>query len=62
LREYQTPGTPGFAIVRPKDDSERISSEMQSEYMSSVGMLLYLVKYSRPDITNAVRELTKCMD
>jgi len=35
---------------------------MQSEYMSGVGMLLYLVKYSRPDIANAVRELTKCMD
>jgi len=62
LREYKTPGTPGFGIVRPKDDSERISSEMQSEYMSGVGMLLYLVKYSRPDIANAVRELTKCMD
>jgi len=62
LREYQTPGTPGFGVVRPKDDSERISSEMQSEYMSGVGMLLYLVKYSRPDIANAVRELTKCMD
>ncbi len=25
-------------------------------------MLLYLVKHSRPDISNAVRELTKCMD
>jgi hypothetical protein len=25
-------------------------------------MLLYLVKHSRPDIANAVRELTKCMD
>jgi len=62
LREYLTPGTPGFGVVRPKDDSERISSEMQSEYMSGFGMFLYLVKYSRPDIANAVRELTKCMD
>ena len=25
-------------------------------------MLLYLVKHSRPDISNAVRELSKCMD
>ena len=25
-------------------------------------MLLYLIKYSRPDISNAVRELSKCMD
>jgi len=62
LREYQKPGTHGFGVVQPKDDSERISSEMQSKYMSCVGMLLYLVKYARPDIANAVRELTKCMD
>jgi hypothetical protein len=27
-----------------------------------VGMLLYLIKYSRPDIANVVRELSKCMD
>ena len=25
-------------------------------------MLLYLIKYSRPDISNAVRELSKAMD
>jgi hypothetical protein len=30
-------------------------------YRSGVGMLLYLVKHSRPDIANAVRELSKCM-
>ena len=29
---------------------------------SGTGMLLYLVKHSRPDISNGVRELTKCMD
>jgi hypothetical protein len=25
-------------------------------------MLLYLIKYSRPDLANVVRELSKCMD
>jgi hypothetical protein len=25
-------------------------------------MLLYLTKYSRPDLCNVVRELSKCMD
>jgi len=30
-------------------------------YRSGVGMLLYLVKYSRPDISNSVRELSKGM-
>ena len=25
-------------------------------------MILYLIKYSRPDLANVVRELSKCMD
>jgi hypothetical protein len=37
-------------------------SEAQSLYRSGVGMLLYLVKHSQPDIANVVRELSKCMD
>jgi hypothetical protein len=31
-------------------------------YRSGVSMLLYLVKHSRPDIINAVRELSKVTD
>ena len=31
-------------------------------YHSGVGMLLYLVKYSRPDIADLVRELLKVLD
>jgi hypothetical protein len=27
-----------------------------------VGMLLYLIKHSCPDIANVVRDLSKCMD
>ena len=27
-----------------------------------MGMLLFLIKYSRPDLANVVRELSKCMD
>jgi hypothetical protein len=36
--------------------------DKQSRYRSGVGMLLYLIKYSRPDIANVVRELPRCMD
>ena len=61
-RVYKTPGTPRFKIVRPDDDSELIEPELQKRYQSGVGMLLYLIKYSRPDISNVVRELSKCMD
>jgi hypothetical protein len=35
---------------------------MQTKYRSGVGMLLYLIKYLRPDLANVVRELSKCMD
>ena len=62
LRKYTTPGTPGQGIVRPKEGEPKIGAEEQTEYRSGVGMLLFLVKYSRPDIANAVRELSKVND
>ena len=49
-------------IVRPGDDEKLISKEVQTRYCSGIGMLLYLVKYSRPDLSNAVRELSKVND
>ena len=58
----KTPGPPGVTVDRPKEGDEVLSAEQQKLYRSGVGMLLYLVKHSRPDIANAVRELTKCMD
>jgi hypothetical protein len=47
--------------VRPTDKTEKIDGNQQSKYRSGVGMLLYLMKYSRPDLANVVRELSKCM-
>ena len=38
-----------------------IDPERASKYRTGMGMLLYLVKYIRPNIANAVRELTKGM-
>jgi hypothetical protein len=40
----------------------KIDVDKQKTYRSGVGMLLYLVKHSRPDIANAVRELSKALD
>jgi hypothetical protein len=62
MYSYKTAGTPGFHIQRPKTDMEKISENEQKVYRSAVGSLLQLVKYSRPDIANVVRELSKCMD
>jgi hypothetical protein len=51
LCNYGTLGTPQFKIVRP-DDADEVDAAMQSKYRSRVGMLLYLIKYLRPDLAN----------
>jgi hypothetical protein len=65
LQRYRTPGTPGVGVTRPKQDTQAsllLNDEEQSLYRSGVGMLLFLVKHTRPDIANPVRELSKVMD
>jgi Reverse transcriptase (RNA-dependent DNA polymerase) len=59
---YSTPAAPGEIIIRPVEGDELVTSEEQTYFRKGVGMLLYLVKHSRPDISNAVRELAKVMD
>ena len=59
---YKTPGTPRMNIERPKEDDPRMSVQDEKLYRSGVGILLYFVKHSRPDIANATRELSKNMD
>ena len=61
LQTYKTPGTPGFGIVSPKEGEAVLDADKQSRYRTGVGMLMYLIKHSRPDISNAVRELTKVL-
>ena len=61
MQVYQTPGTPGFQIVSPKEGDQVLDDEFQKRYRTGVGMLMYCIKHSRPDITNAVRELTKVL-
>jgi hypothetical protein len=61
-RVYLTPGAPKTVVMRPEEKDPVLNPEEQTKYRSGVGMLLYLVKHSRPDIANAVRELTKVLD
>ena len=59
-----TPGTPRF-IGGKVDDISKVDEKTQSMYRSGVGMLLYLTKLSRPDITNPVRVILikgECME
>ena len=61
-RVFRTPAAPKTVIMRPDENDPVISSADQTKYRSGVGMLLYLVKHSRPDLSNSVRELTKVLD
>ena len=61
-KTYKTPSTPGWLAVKPGDDDNKLGEIEQREYRGGVGMLLHLVKHSRPDIANATREMSKLMD
>ena len=60
LQVYKTPGTPGLGCLR--NPKTTVDENKHAIYRSGVGMLLYLVKHTRPDIANAVRELSKALD
>jgi hypothetical protein len=62
FQKYKTPGTPSTHQVRELNKFLCLSAEKQTNFRSGVGMLLYLVKHSRPDIANCVRELSKVLD
>jgi len=58
-KEYDTPAGHHDHVVLPSEDDPILDEKNQSRYRSGIGMLLYLVKFSRPDISNSVRELSK---
>ena len=62
VREYRTPAAPKSTIIRPVKGDPLISLKMQELYRSGVGMLLWLVKHSRPEMSNPTRELSKVGD
>ena len=58
----KTPGTPGLGLIKVTDTGNMLPKDRHGRYRTGVGMLLFLIKHSRPDICNAVRELSKCLD
>ena len=59
VQNNKTPGMSKFFIFKPMVDIEKISTKDQQEYQSGVGMLLYMVKHSCPDVDNTTRKLSK---
>jgi hypothetical protein len=60
--KWATPSAPGFFVVRPKNHAKTIDERKQKWFWSTIGTLLYLVKLSRPDLANPMRELSQVMD
>jgi len=59
IKKRNVPMTKGTSITQVKENEEEMSAGMQKLYRSCVGSLLYIVKHSRPDLSNTVRELSK---
>lgn len=62
MKKYETPAPNGFKVIKTEDDETKLGSDEQTRYRMGVGSLLYLVKHSRPDLSNSTRELSKAMD
>ena len=60
-RKTETPGTPREVQVVPKEDNEELDSQQHHQFTSGMGSLLHLVKHSRPELSNPMRELTRCV-
>ena len=57
---HETPASPG-EVLRGGEPENYVSSDRMTKYRSGVGKLLHLTKWSRPDIQNVVRELSRFM-
>ncbi len=56
----KTPAIPGD-VLRKGEQADLLNDRDQRTYRSGVGKLLHLMKWTRPDILNAVRELSRFM-
>ena len=61
LPVYDIPLPAGYSTAKPSTEESVLKDSEQTEYQSGVGMSLYLVKLSRPEIANPTRELSKQM-
>ena len=54
----KTPATAG-EVLHKTEEGQEVSAEEHASYRTGVGKLLHLAQWSRPEIGNAVRELTR---
>ena len=58
-RPTGTPGAPGGVLVPVTDENSAVEPKWQTKYRAGVGKLLHMMRWSRPDIYNAVRDLSR---
>jgi hypothetical protein len=56
-KESDTPAIPGSVLMETED--LKVDQDEHYTYRKGVGKLIHLTKYSRPEISNAVRELSR---
>ena len=60
VRETVTPADPGSTLPKVDEDTD-VDARLQTYYRSGVGKLLHMMRWSRPDVYNAVRDLSRHM-
>ena len=60
-RKVFTPAVTGSVLTPDVPDEEIISKEEHSKYRTGTSKLLHVTRWSRPDIWNATRELTRAV-
>ena len=63
LLEVKTPNTPAAPseVLHSGTEMSMLNKMMQTKYRSGTGKLLHLMKWSRPNVLNSVRELSQFM-
>jgi hypothetical protein len=59
---HRTLGAPGLGLVKVQSEDEKVSPKKHNRHTTEVGVPLHLIKHSRPDMADAVRELSKVLD
>ena len=52
------PADPETLLVKA-EDKDKVNKKRQTYYRSGVGKLLYMVRWSRPDVQNAVHDVSR---
>ena len=58
IKAYKTPAAPG-AVLTGKGDPVAVDEATHHDYRKGVGKLIHLGKYTKPEILNAIRELSR---